>query len=478
MEAFTEAFTHLANSSSSSLEFLFDRLVESSPSDEAQAEITEQAIRIAGVLREAGLRSSRKRDAAHNSRVWPLSVDLTINVFCWLDTLSVCNAAATCNFFRRCSSDPLCYARIDLLTTVPKVDNLVVSTMIQRAGTALRSMKLGLIPTRSALLGSSQPFVYSLKNPTYGSGTSWYDRYDKRSRQVKESCILSRSCLNSLTIDGGAPGAGLRCLHLYNIERIDDAALSTALFACPNLLDLVIVGLDVELRQTLESVSQYCHMLERLYFESSNRGLDDNLHISPTCNALVQNCPRINSFSLKGFMLADSKILCLVKGFRNLRSLDLSMSCALTGGFLRKLGGSLLEYIFLRDCMQLRKEEVKNFFSAVLDGNFKLLKHIDISNHDGLAIENDWSHRCYSTSFIPIDQLCKARPNISIRAEFPSYMEIESDGDVIFPSQQSFRSSDESFSMNSGAGSGSEDSRGTSSLSYVESSDELEFFSH
>ena len=67
-------------------------------------------------------------------------------------------------------------------------------------------MKLGLIPTRSALLGSSQPFVYSLKNPTYGSGTSWYDRYDKRSRQVKESCILSRSCLNSLTIDGGAPG--------------------------------------------------------------------------------------------------------------------------------------------------------------------------------------------------------------------------------------------------------------------------------
>lgn len=80
MDAFTNSFTHLSNSSSSSLDFSFDRLIESSPSDEAQCEMIEQAIRIGGVLVEAGLRATRKRDAEHNSRVWPLNSDLTVNV--------------------------------------------------------------------------------------------------------------------------------------------------------------------------------------------------------------------------------------------------------------------------------------------------------------------------------------------------------------------------------------------------------------
>lgn len=486
MDAFAKSFTHLSNSSSSSLDFSFDRLVESSPSDEAQCEMIEQAIRIGEVLVEAGLRATRKRDAEHNSRVWPLNSDLTVNVFFWLDTRSVCYAAATCNFFRRCTTDPLCYARINLLTAVPKVDNLVVSTMIQRAGKALRSIKLGLLPASSASLGSSQPPVYSQRNSTNGSGLS---RNDKRSRQRKESCILSRSCLNSLTIDGGASGATLRCLHLYYIERMDDAALSEVLSACPSLLDLVCVGLHVELSQTFESVSQHCHILERLYIESPKTGRDDSLNVHrydslqiSTCLALVQNCPRIISFALRGFELQDHIILCLVKGFRYLTSLDFSASCAFTGGFLRKLGGStggnLLEFMFLCDCMHLKKEEVKNFLSAVLAGDFKLLRHLDISNWDGLATEDGRSRRCCSTSFIPINQLCEARPNFSIRAEFPSLMEVESDEDVTLPSQQSSHTSDVSFSMNSGVSSGSEDSRDTSFVSYEESSDDSDFLSH
>ena len=55
-----------------------------------------------------------------------------------LDTQSVCYAAATCSLFRKCASDPMCYANIDLTTEVPKVNNVVVSAMIQRAGKVLQ----------------------------------------------------------------------------------------------------------------------------------------------------------------------------------------------------------------------------------------------------------------------------------------------------------------------------------------------------
>lgn len=57
-------------------------------------------------------------------------------------------------------------------------------------------------------------------------------------------------------------------------------------------------------------------------------------------------------------------------------------------------------------------------------------------------------------------------------------MEVESDEDMILPSQQSSHTSDISFSMNSGVSSGSEDSQDTSSVSYEESTDELDFLSH
>lgn len=52
---------------------------------------------------------------------------------------------------------------------------------------------------------SSQPLVYSIRNANDASGFSWND---KKSRQGKESSILTRSCLNSLSGNGGAPGYG------------------------------------------------------------------------------------------------------------------------------------------------------------------------------------------------------------------------------------------------------------------------------
>lgn len=45
-----------------------------------------------------------------------------------LDTQSDCYAAATCSFFQKCVVDPLCFINIDLITLVPKVNNVVGSS--------------------------------------------------------------------------------------------------------------------------------------------------------------------------------------------------------------------------------------------------------------------------------------------------------------------------------------------------------------
>ena len=48
-----------------------------------------------------------------------------------LDTQSLCYTATTCSMFHKCAMDPLCYANTNLRTVVPKVNNAVVSIMIQ-----------------------------------------------------------------------------------------------------------------------------------------------------------------------------------------------------------------------------------------------------------------------------------------------------------------------------------------------------------
>lgn len=133
----------------------------------------------------------------------------------------------------------------------------------------IRSLKLGVVPGATTSLGSCPPFVCTIRNAIVEvSNFSWND---KRSRQGRESSILTRCCLSPLSGDGGTPGyfffidllniqcvwvmcfkwasifcfcrALLRKLHLYNIERMDNASLGAALSACPSLLDLEIVGL-------------------------------------------------------------------------------------------------------------------------------------------------------------------------------------------------------------------------------------------
>ncbi|XP_043691671.1 F-box protein SKIP17-like [Telopea speciosissima] len=478
MDHLLEAFLGLSDSSSVFLDLSLERLLESRASDSEQNLMIDKVLKLGSVLVEAGNRSARKRASKHNSIVWALPPDLTLKVFSILDTRSLCYAAATCSMFNKCAMEPLCYSNIDLTSIIPKVNNAVVSAMIQRAGKGLQSLKLGILSSPTASPGSSQPMVFSTKNSVNASGYSWNN---KKSRQCKESCFLTRSCLTPLGSDGGAAGALLRRLHLYNIDRMDNAALCTALSTCPSLLDLEIVGLHVELRQTLESVSKNCHFIERLFFESSKTGRDDSLK-SPTCIDLVNGCPHLTSLALRGFKLHDYKVRILVKGFRKLKSVDFSTSYSITGTFLRNLGsgsnGSSLEVIILRDCMHLKETEVARFLAAVLAGEFKFLRHLDISNREGLAGEADWYLRRYSPSIIPITRVLEERPEICFLAEFPdetSFIEGDMDSDYSLSLQLSlpFTSSSES-SYSSDHGSGNEDGRDVGYVVYEESSDEVD----
>lgn len=126
-----------------------------------------------------------------------------VQVFSMLDTQSLCHAAATCSMFNKFAMDPLCYANIDLRTVVPKVNNAVVSTMIHRAGKSLQSLKLGIVPGPTASPWSCQSLVYTIRNSVDVSSFSWND---KKTRQGKESFILTRSCLNPLSGESGAAG--------------------------------------------------------------------------------------------------------------------------------------------------------------------------------------------------------------------------------------------------------------------------------
>ncbi|GLT61952.1 hypothetical protein SLA2020_346220 [Shorea laevis] len=141
--------------------------------------------------------------------------------------------------------------------------------------------------------------------------------------------------------------------------------------------------------------------------------------------------------------------------------------------------------------MHLKEVEVARFLTAVLAGDFKCLRHIDISNKEGLATAGDWYNRCYNSSSIPIKQLLAERPDMCLLAEFPtegSYVDIDQmidsmqDIEVFLPSQLSSHASDASMFMsssessyNSDQGSGNEDGRDASYVIYEESSDEVDF---
>ncbi|PWA94371.1 F-box domain, Leucine-rich repeat domain, L domain-like protein [Artemisia annua] len=377
-----------------SIDDSINRIIDSKSTD---SDFTRRVISIGNVLLKAGLRPLRKA-SDHNAIVWPFCYDVTVKVFAMLDTASVCNAGATCSFFKKCARDPLCYADIDLVTNlVPKANEDVVSTMIYRAGNALRSIKLGVLP------------------------------YDERLRQIKGSSILTSDCLWYLNINHGAHG--LRRLHLYNVRWRDNFALLCSLSDCPSLIDLEIVCFD-RWNLTLESVSKRIPLIERLIFESvgpSQADDYDGLKYS-TCSKLVLNCPNITTLALKGFKVPDSMAHELIKGLHKLKHVDFSTSYSFTGSFLENLGtnggGNNLEV------------KVKHFMAVLVAGDWRSLSHLDVSHTNGLASSKSYNFRRIRTSSFFRKQLLQHRPKFHLVAEFGKSSDECSDEFDLLPSRK------------------------------------------
>lgn len=144
---------------------------------------------------------------------------------------------------------------------------------------------------------------------------------------------------------------------------------------------------------------------------------------SSTCVDLVNGCPGIMSLTLRGFKLNDHKIRILIKGLANLKLVDFSTSYSISGLFLRNLSNGsnahLLEVLILRDCLHLKEVEIALFLTALISGDCKLLRYLDISNKDGLSADDDWNVRRYSPS-IPLSRIVEERPNLCVLAHFPA----------------------------------------------------------
>ncbi|XP_019084360.1 PREDICTED: F-box protein At4g02760-like [Camelina sativa] len=75
---------------------------------------------------------------------------------------------------------------------------------------------------------------------------------------------------------------------------------------------------------------------------------------------------------------------------------------------------SLLETLILRDCNSLEERDVCLFLNSLLIGNFRFIRHIDVSNEAGLIYGN----KPCSKPVFPLEKLNEERPGITFVAEF------------------------------------------------------------
>ncbi|XP_019085131.1 PREDICTED: F-box protein At4g02760-like, partial [Camelina sativa] len=186
----------------------------------------------------------------------------------------------------------------------------------------------------------------------------------------------------------------LRSLHLYHLRMMDGESLSPVLSACLNLTDLKIVGFvsgrGLNPLEQLGLLTRNCRLIENLFIEiynSAGRITDSSLL------EFGDNFPNLISLSLLCFRLNDAIAQKLIKGFRHLKHINLSRSPVISGCFLRGLGlcckDSPLETLLLCNCNSLKEREVLLFLNSLLDGDFKSIRLIDVSNNQGLVSDSD-----------------------------------------------------------------------------------------
>ncbi|KAH7284469.1 hypothetical protein KP509_34G055400 [Ceratopteris richardii] len=310
--------------------------------DVEKVDLLRRSVLLGTQLKNAASRLWREYDTSCNSINWPLSHDLTIKIFSQVGIYSLSQAAASCNLFKKVAMESACYREIDLTDQNLRVNNSTVAKLIKRAGQCLRSLKLG--------------------SPTNGNKEDHATcPFDSAWTAVSGNIFLTKSCLEPLFVSGGAVGLLLQTLHLQNIVELDSRNVCKAIAACPGLMDLQIIGLHINERKVLRSVSMFCHKLTHLCLESprpdfSSSWLSYSMR-TVSCSELVNGCPNISSLSLRGFKLPDQKVKLLLKGLRHLSEADFSGADMLTGLFLRDLAsssGQKLRSLKLCDCSHLR----------------------------------------------------------------------------------------------------------------------------
>ncbi|KAL7593631.1 hypothetical protein Lser_V15G31675 [Lactuca serriola] len=356
------------------------------------------ALNLSSVLLEACKRSARKRSSVHNASVWPLSPDLTIKVFSMLDTRSVFCAAATCSFFQKCAIDPLCYINIELGTLEskikpnkdPKTKDAMVSTIIQRAGSAIHCLPFSL-RLRSIKLDIKWPYISEADD-------------DEQWEYMEGPPFLTGCCLSSLCANGGVAGSCLRSLQLYRIGMKDKETLSEALSAslsvCHSLVQLKIVDMECS-------------------YQSYNGVRPPDMLETSVCKEFVVNCPKITTLAVQTCILFPCVAFELVKGFNELKYVDFTNCFSLTGAFLEDLategGGNSLEVMILKGLYSLDKVGVEKFMEALVAGKCRQLRHLDISKSGGLVRTRDDSPSRFGVScIIPSNKLLKQRPNFCL----------------------------------------------------------------
>ncbi|CAN8237822.1 unnamed protein product [Cochlearia groenlandica] len=372
----------------SSFDRVLDKSLASVSSDESvQDLLLDRTLEIASLLLDSTKRCFRKRASAHNSISWLLPPDLTVKVFSMIDTKSLMQASVCCTMFNKCAMDRLCYSHIDLTTSAKSADNGVVCALIHRAGKELRSLKLGRV-VRPA-----------------GS-----DNY-----------LLTGSCLSPLSYNNGFLGSRLRSLRLYNLKPINYKDLCGALSVCSNITDLRIVGLYSLTEQLFKSLTVKCRSIVNLFLETY--GFQGTLD-AKTGSALVEfvtSCPNLTSLTLIRFRLNSEMCQTLAMGSRKLKYMNLSRLPTLKGRFLRDLRVSCkdgpLETLIMRNCPSLEEKEVSEFCNSLLAGDFKSIRHIDVSNNRGLV--SDGRKRSHKPNF-PLEKLKEERPVVTFVADFSS----------------------------------------------------------
>ncbi|WZZ41520.1 hypothetical protein YC2023_037779 [Brassica napus] len=240
---------------------------------------------------------------------------------------------------------------------------------------------------------------------------------------------------------------------------------------CSNLTDLRIVGSNCPFRQLFMTLTKKCRLIEHLclgtYFPLV--GTMDASTVSHLIE-LVTNSPNLTSLTLIGFQLTNEMARNLVESSQKLKYLNLSRSPKINGHFLRckykmlslvsskshyqiftllenigrDLGNSCkespLETLIMRNCVKLEEvnvfellhqvlldrslhsltlmfqKEVLELCNSLLKGNFKFIRHIDVSSNNGLV--SDDGQRSYKPKF-PVEKLKEERPDVTLVADFP-----------------------------------------------------------